>query len=103
MLGPADRPKRLLRRGLPGVDGGHARGRPAAPVPAQRLTTSPLIQLKEKSTCVSLSCTPPARLESRTVRTRRSWRQDRLRRASIDSLTAGDPVTAEQMGALFGC
>jgi hypothetical protein len=23
--------------------------------------------------------------------------------ASIDSLTAGDPVTAEQMRALFGC
>jgi conjugative relaxase-like TrwC/TraI family protein len=34
---------RLLRRGLPGVGRRHARGHPAAPVAAQRLTTSPLI------------------------------------------------------------
>jgi len=34
----------------------------------------------------------PARLESRTVRTRRSWRQDRPGMASIDNLTVGDPA-----------
>ncbi len=40
---------------------------------------------------------PAARLESRTVPTRRSWRQDRLRQGQHRQLNAGNPVTAEQM------